>query len=41
MQSFTLSVQNLELLVTGSEISPWEQGNTMEDIVVDAKKEEA
>lgn len=41
MQSFTLSVQNLELLITGSEISPWEPGNTLEDIVVDAKKEEA
>lgn len=40
MQSFTLSVQNLELLVTGSEISPWEEGNTLEDLVVDAKKEE-
>lgn len=40
MQSFTLSVQNLELFVIGSEISPWEQGNTMEDIVIDAKKEE-
>jgi len=40
MQRFTLSVQNLELFVTGSTISPWVEGNELEDLIIDAKKDE-
>lgn len=39
--SYSLTVKNRTLFISGSAISPWEQGNEMEDIIIDAEETEA
>ena len=40
-QSYTITVKNRTVLISGSEISPWEQGSQIEDIIIDAEEKES
>lgn len=40
-QSYTLTVMNRTLVISGAEISPWEQGNELEDIIIESDKKES
>ena len=39
-QDYTIVIRNNQLVVSGSQISAWEQGSELEDVVIDSKEKE-